>query len=92
MPDGLALDTFAEEFAGFIGAWEHVRATRPDLPHLDEAAELAAGFAAATAGDTLVHTDLRDDNLHPRRRRPGVDVRLELAGARRRLARHAAPC
>lgn len=63
VPDGLALDTFAEEFAGFSGAWEHMRATRPDLPHLDEAADLAAGFAAATAGDTLVHTDLRDDNL-----------------------------
>ena len=62
-PRGLALDTFATEFAGFAGAWEHVRATRPGMDHLDEASELAAGFAAVTAGDTLVHTDLRDDNL-----------------------------
>lgn len=46
-----------------VAAWDHVRATRPGLPHLEQAATLAAGFAASTTGDTLVHTDLRDDNL-----------------------------
>ena len=41
---------------------------------------LAAGFAAVTAGDTLVHTDLRDDNLILGVDGRIVDVRLELAG------------
>ncbi len=62
----------------------------PDWPHLDEAVELAARFAAATAGNTLVHTDVRDDNLVGRRG-PGLPVRLELAGARGRLDRHRLP-
>jgi Phosphotransferase enzyme family len=62
-PPALGLDSFADEFAGFLTAWDHVRATRPDLPHLDEAAALAATYPDATAGSTLVHTDLRDDNL-----------------------------
>lgn len=62
-PASLELDPVADELADWPQAWEHVRATRPDLPHLDEAARLAAGFAAVTAGDTLVHTDVRDDNL-----------------------------
>ncbi len=61
-PPGLELDTFADELAGFPGYWDHVRATR-DLPHADEAAALAARFASLTTGSTLVHTDVRDDNL-----------------------------
>ncbi|WP_182523755.1 hypothetical protein [Nocardioides dongkuii] len=62
-PAELELDPLAEDLADWPAAWDHLRATRPDLPHLDEAAGLAAGFAAVTAGDTLVHTDVRDDNL-----------------------------
>ena len=62
-PEGLELDTFADEMGALVGFWDHVRATQPDLPHLEEAAALAAGFAAVTAGDTVVHTDLRDDNF-----------------------------
>ena len=62
-PAGLALDTFADEFGEVVGYWEHVRTTQPGLPHLEEAAALAAGFAEVVAGDTLVHTDVRDDNL-----------------------------
>lgn len=62
-PQDLALDTFAAETAAWPGAWDHVRRTRGDLPHLEEAAELAAAAAVATAGETLVHTDIRDDNL-----------------------------
>ncbi len=61
--------------------------TGPDLPglaeHLDEAAALAARFAEVAAGSTVVHTDIRDDNLLLTRRRPGAAVRLELAGRRR---------
>ena len=62
-PPAMGLDSFADEFAGFVAGWDHVRATRPDLPHLADAAALAAGFAEVTSGTTLVHTDLRDDNL-----------------------------
>jgi hypothetical protein len=62
-PEGLDLDTFEEEFGGLVAYWDHVRSTQPDLPHLEEAAELAAGFVPVTVGATLVHTDLRDDNF-----------------------------
>ncbi len=61
-PAALGLDSFAEELSGFPAYWRHVAATRPDLSHLDEAAMLATRYAAVTAGDTLVHTDVRDDN------------------------------
>jgi hypothetical protein len=61
VPDELDLDPVADEFAGWPAYWDHVRATR-DLPHADEAAALAAGFAEICGGDTLVHTDVRDDN------------------------------
>jgi hypothetical protein len=61
-PAGLGLDSFAEEFASFPDFWRHVAATRPGLPHLDDAALLARRYAEVTAGDTLVHSDLRDDN------------------------------
>ena len=63
VPDTLELDTFADEFADWPGHWEHVRATRPGLAHLDEAAALAARFREACAGDSVVHTDVRDDNV-----------------------------
>jgi hypothetical protein len=63
-PDGLAPATFADEMAGAVTAWERVR---PDLPglveHAAEAARLAASHVEVTAGDTVVHTDLRDDNV-----------------------------
>lgn len=62
-PADLAGDGFAAEVAGWPAYWDHVRATRPDLGRVEEAAALAAGFAEATVGATLVHTDVRDDNL-----------------------------
>ena len=62
-PPGLALPEAEEEFAGWPACWDHLRATRPDLPHLEEAAALAGRFAAVMAGETLVHVDVRDDNL-----------------------------
>ncbi|MGI8521839.1 MAG: phosphotransferase family protein [Nocardioides sp.] len=61
-PPPLALDSFEQEFAGWPAYWDHVRATRPDLLHLEDTAELATGYAPITSGDTLVHTDVRDDN------------------------------
>lgn len=54
---------FADDFAGFAGGWEHVRRTSPDWPHLEEAAALAARLGQVTGGNTLVHTDARDDNF-----------------------------
>jgi hypothetical protein len=62
-PPPMPLATFADDFARCLAGWDHVRATSPDWPHLSEAAGLASGFAEATAGRTLVHTDARDDNF-----------------------------
>jgi hypothetical protein len=62
-PPPMQLPTFAEEFADLPRAWDHVRRTAPDWPHLDEAADLAARYGEVTAGRTLVHTDVRDDNF-----------------------------
>jgi hypothetical protein len=69
-PDELGLDDIATEFDAWPTYWDTVRRSLPDLadlPHVaervDEAAELAARFREVTAGSTLVHTDIRDDNL-----------------------------
>jgi aminoglycoside phosphotransferase (APT) family kinase protein len=63
-PAGLALGTFAEELgAPFAATWATLRGEGSTLPHLDEAEELTSRYAEVTAGDTLVHTDIRDDNL-----------------------------
>ncbi|NUR07338.1 MAG: aminoglycoside phosphotransferase family protein [Nocardioidaceae bacterium] len=62
-PPPMTAGTFADGFADCPESWEHVRRVAPQWPHLEEAAALAAGFAVATAGSTLVHTDVRDDNL-----------------------------
>ena len=59
------LTTFAEEAADWPDLWSKVRLAYPNLPadRVDEAAALAGRFAEATDGDTLVHCDVRDDNL-----------------------------
>jgi aminoglycoside phosphotransferase (APT) family kinase protein len=62
-PAGLGLPHASDELAGWPAYWDHLRAMRPALPHLDEAARLAARHAEVMAGDTLVHTDVRDDNV-----------------------------
>jgi aminoglycoside phosphotransferase (APT) family kinase protein len=61
-PPGLELDPIGDELAAWPAFWETVRG-RHDLPHADEAAALAAGFARVVTGDTLVHVDVRDDNV-----------------------------
>lgn len=58
VPDGLDLDAFATEFAEWPSYWDGI-----EREHADEAAGLAARFREVTAGSTLVHTDVRDDNL-----------------------------
>jgi Phosphotransferase enzyme family len=62
-PPSLAPDSFETEFAEVPSMWDHVREVRPDLAYADEAAALAARFGEVVAGDCVVHTDLRDDNL-----------------------------
>jgi hypothetical protein len=62
-PRDLDLDTFVDEFHGFLDGWAHVRENRPDLPHLEEAIALAHRYAEVCPGDTVVHTDVRADNL-----------------------------
>lgn len=62
-PEDLTLDPAAAEFAPFLSHWDHVRATQPDLPHLAEAIALAERYAGVMTGDTVVHTDVRDDNV-----------------------------
>jgi hypothetical protein len=62
-PANLELPHASEEFAAWPAFWDHVRRTRPDVDHLEEAAELAGRYAEVMTGQTLVHTDVRDDNL-----------------------------
>jgi hypothetical protein len=62
-PPPARLPTFAAEFAAFPAGWEHVRRTAPQWPHLEEAADLASRWERATVGDSLVHSDARDDNF-----------------------------
>lgn len=61
-PDGLELDTFAAEIGAEASAWDYVRRALPDLPHLAEATALAAR-SHELVGSTVVHTDVREDNL-----------------------------
>lgn len=56
---GLGWASFAEEHGDMPALWESI----PERPHAEEAAALAAGFAEHTAGDTLLHLDVRDDNI-----------------------------
>lgn len=66
-PEGLVDTDVADDLAPFLEMWETVRADPPDLPllaeHLDEAVALAHGYAGVVSGDTVVHSDLRDDNV-----------------------------
>jgi len=62
-PAELALPQASEEFAEWPSYWHQLRTSRPGLGHHDEAAELADRFEEAMAGQTLVHTDVRDDNI-----------------------------
>jgi len=81
-PPELGLDGMATEFAAWPAFWELVPSRR-HFAHADEAADLAAGFADAVHGDTVVHTDVRDDNvlLTPDRGALFCDWNWPVAGA-----------
>ncbi|NYE37801.1 aminoglycoside phosphotransferase (APT) family kinase protein [Nocardioides cavernae] len=64
-PAGLALDDAADDFAPLVEGWPDLRVRRTDLDaaHLAEAEALALRHAEVVGGDTLVHTDVRSDNV-----------------------------
>lgn len=82
IPEDLPLDPIADELADWPALWDEVR-TAHDLPHADEAAALAASYAEVAGGDTVVHTDIRDDNvlLTPDGRAQFCDWNWPVAGA-----------
>lgn len=61
-PASLDLDDAATDFAAWPALWDHVLATFA-LPRGQDAASLAARHAEVVGGDTVVHGDVRDDNL-----------------------------
>ena len=64
-PPGLDLDTAADDFAPLVEGWPALRERRTDLDaeRLAEAEALALRYAEVVGGDTLVHTDIRSDNV-----------------------------
>jgi len=62
-PAELELPHASEEFAAWPAFWDVLRVSHPELAHADEAAGLAARYDEAMAGQTVVHTDVRDDNI-----------------------------
>ena len=64
-PAGLGLDSAQEDFAPLLDGWATIRESRTDLDpgHLAEAEALARRYAEVVGGDTLVHTDVRSDNV-----------------------------
>ena len=62
-PEALALGTASDELGTFVEHWSDVRLLHPELARIDEAEELASAYADVVAGDTVVHTDVRDDNV-----------------------------
>ena len=64
-PAALALDDAVDVFAPLLDGWPGIRQTRTDLDpnHLAEAEALARRCPEVGSGDTLVHTDIRSDNV-----------------------------
>lgn len=60
---GLGVETFAEAFGTWPALWNEVAVEDADFAFAEELEGLAARFAEVTEGETLVHADVRDDNL-----------------------------
>ncbi len=61
-PSGLVLDAYEDDLAEWPAFWSVLRVPNRPERH-QEAADLAAQYAAHVRGDTLVHTDIRADNV-----------------------------
>lgn len=55
---GIGVATAAEEFVDWPGLWSRI-----DHPRAEEFGALAARYADVLSGETLVHCDVRDDNI-----------------------------
>lgn len=62
-PEGLDLATFTEEHGSFADLWERVGELPGHEGHRAEAVALARDHAQHTEGDTVVHVDVRSDNV-----------------------------
>lgn len=60
---GLGVATPEDEFAAWPSYWDRVREAYDEVDQAEEAAVLAGRYAEVLAGETLAHTDVRDDNL-----------------------------
>ncbi|QYJ04642.1 hypothetical protein KUV85_02890 [Nocardioides panacisoli] len=60
---GIGLTTAAEEFAEWPAYWERVQEAYTGVDQAPWAQELATAALEVLGGDTLCHTDVRDDNL-----------------------------
>ncbi|WP_261376604.1 hypothetical protein [Nocardioides sp. J9] len=57
-PAPAGLDPAVDELASWAGLWQRI-----DHPRAAELGALAARYADVVGGDTLAHTDVRDDNI-----------------------------
>lgn len=62
-PSEMSLALAVDELAEFPSCWGAVARSLPGLAHSGDAAELARRLGEAVAGDSVVHADVRDDNL-----------------------------
>lgn len=62
VPPPPGLEPVHEELPSLVTGWQHVWKTRPDWPHLSDAASLA-GALPSLGGGALLHCDARDDNF-----------------------------
>ena len=62
-PESLALPSFREEFGGWPGRWARVPPSGVLRRHHDEARRLAVSALQSCGGESVMHSDLRDDNL-----------------------------
>lgn len=62
-PAPMELARFVDEVAQWPSLWDRIATLYPDYPHTRQAKALAEQFAQACDGQTLVHTDIRDDNI-----------------------------
>ncbi|MFL6079116.1 MAG: hypothetical protein ACJ714_04220 [Ornithinibacter sp.] len=63
VPDAMGLHPVTDDLPALLTGWDVVRSSRPQWPHLEDAAALAASYPGFPGNDAFVHTDARDDNF-----------------------------